>query len=191
MGKEEDQAAAERFREGDPSGLEELYADHADAVFRYICFLTPHPDEREEVFQDTWVRLATAVRKRGAPRDFRPYVVRIARNLLRDRARRNRVESALFTQPPGRSETSRSSDELPDSNPGPREWLNREMVAARVAHEVRRLPAGEREVFLLRMEGGLKFREIADLLGRPVGTVLARMRRATMRLRKRLRDIEL
>jgi len=185
-----DQAAAERFRDGDPAGLEEIYDRHADAVYRYIAYQAPDPDSREEVFQETWIRLAEILRKQGPPRHFRAYAVATARNLLRDRSRQWFRNLRFFPRNGKCEEGEAPPPDIPDPGPGPRDCLGEKTLAARLAEEVRRLPAREREVFLMRMEGGLKFREIAEALGRPIGTVLARMRRATERLRKRLGDIE-
>jgi RNA polymerase sigma-70 factor (ECF subfamily) len=190
MENRRDEEAAARFRDGDPAGLEELYDRHADPLYRYIAFMAPDPESREEVFQETWIRLADILRKNGPPRHFRAYAIATARNLFRNRKRQWFRNLQVFEREPPAGEGERPSRDFPDPKPGPRDNLDESMLAVRLAEEVRRLPAREREVFLMRMEADMKFREIAEALGRPIGTVLARMRRATERLRKRLGDIQ-
>ena len=51
---------------------------------------------------------------------------------------------------------------------------------------MRALPEGPRQVLLMRIEGDLPFREIAEELGVPLGTALTWMRTATLRLREML-----
>lgn len=190
MQHEQDEAAAERFRNGDPAGLQELYERYSDVVYGYLSFLTWDETLRDDVFQDTWVRLAGSIRKRGAPRNFRAYAVTTARNLFRDRMRDRKRNTGLFLpagQPPLGNEPPH---QIPDSSPGPREKLEETRLTERLAREVLRLPSKEREVLVMRLETGLTFREIARILGRPIGTVLARMHRATERLRRNLGDIE-
>jgi RNA polymerase sigma-70 factor (ECF subfamily) len=59
--------------------------------------------------------------------------------------------------------------------------LERELRAA-VRNAVRALPPAQREVVELRQQRGLTFQEIADRLGRPLGTVLTQMRAALARI---------
>lgn len=55
-----------------------------------------------------------------------------------------------------------------------------------LAHELRALPDGDREVFLLLVLGDLSYEEIADALGIPIGTVRSRIHRVRTTLRERL-----
>ena len=50
------------------------------------------------------------------------------------------------------------------------------------------LPMAQREVVLLRINGELSFKEIADMLAAPIGTVLARMHNAVKNLKKALAE---
>jgi RNA polymerase sigma-70 factor (ECF subfamily) len=55
-----------------------------------------------------------------------------------------------------------------------------------LAEAVRALPDGERAVFLLRVIGEFKYREIAEILDKPLGTVMSYLARSRLRLRERL-----
>ena len=68
------------------------------------------------------------------------------------------------------------------SDMDPARVLEREEARRRVAQGVEHLPAREREVLVLKEFEGLKYREIADLLGIPIGTVMSRLYAARQRL---------
>ena len=59
-------------------------------------------------------------------------------------------------------------------------------AVARVRREIGKLPDSEREVFLLRENGGLSYTDIASICDAPLGTVKTRMRSALIRLRRAL-----
>jgi len=58
-----------------------------------------------------------------------------------------------------------------------------------IQKSVQLLPIKQRQVYLLRMHSDLSFKEIADLLDRPLNTVLTQMRTATLRLKNHLQEI--
>jgi RNA polymerase sigma factor (sigma-70 family) len=70
------------------------------------------------------------------------------------------------------------------SGPGPEGKLESRELNRLVLDAIRRLPAAEREVFFLRTQAMLTFREIALRLDAPLNTVLSRMHRAMQRIRK-------
>jgi RNA polymerase sigma-70 factor (ECF subfamily) len=70
--------------------------------------------------------------------------------------------------------------------PGPDKALAQKMLAERLACALGKLSEDQRKVFYLRHYSELSFKEIAAMLGLPIGTVLARMSRAAALLRKEL-----
>ena len=77
-----------------------------------------------------------------------------------------------------------------DASPGPGARVERAATHEDVLSAVRSLPDGPREVVLMRIEGELTFREIADELGIPLGTALTWMRYATVRLKKAMGGLQ-
>lgn len=63
------------------------------------------------------------------------------------------------------------------------------VVRGRIANAVETLPDEQREVFLLRQLQGMRFHEIAEVVGVPVNTVKSRMRYALDRMRSELEDL--
>ncbi|MEE8168911.1 MAG: sigma-70 family RNA polymerase sigma factor, partial [Phycisphaerae bacterium] len=128
----------------------------------------------------TFVRLIGTL---GAYRDlgrFEPWLFRVAANLARDRIRRSR------RRPASSAAEDVLADPLDHATPpaiDPHEMLERSEAADRLNAALERLPAGEREVVLLRHFSSLSFKEIADVMDTPIGTALARAHRGLARLR--------
>jgi RNA polymerase sigma-70 factor (ECF subfamily) len=79
-------------------------------------------------------------------------------------------------------------DEALASLPGMKEEAFREFLDASVARALDALEAPFREVVILSVAGDLNYREIAEVLDCPVGTVMSRLARARRALRERLAD---
>jgi RNA polymerase sigma-70 factor (ECF subfamily) len=175
-----DRDDAARLRKGDLTGLDGLMGRHQDRLLRYLRRLLGDETMAEDVFQQTWVRVAGRIRRYDATRPFLPWLLTVGRNLGLDHLRRYRPESLdEGLEPPA-----------PAQGPGATED-----PLARVAARERRERLGaafdglaphDREVLSLRFEEELSLKEMAALVGAPLPTVKARLYRAMARLRARL-----
>ena len=124
--------------------------------------------------QDALLKIHQALPRFDPGGSLRGYVFTIARNTVRDhwkhRSRRRTVAADV--------EAEIAHD--------PAAYLDRDARWRAVMDAVRALPDEQREVFLLREEGDLSFREIAELTGAPLNTVLGRMHYAMETLRAKL-----
>jgi len=173
-----------RYRRGDADALEELVEKYKRPLFGFILNMTEGQGEADEVFQETWFRVIRAI---GSYRqgNFLGWLVRIARNIVIDRARRRKPEVSLDVAP----EAGRPLEEtLPGKEPDPLGRLKAEETGRRVAAAVAELPLEQKEVFLMRVEAELPFKAIAAAQGVSINTALARMQYALAKLRVRLRD---
>lgn len=124
------------------------------------------PDDADDVMQETWLKIHRALPRWRPTGSLRAWTFSVARNTARDHWKQ---EARRPVPAPPR----------PAASPDPEEW--RALLQA-----VRELPEAQREVFLLREEGDLSFREIADITGAPLNTVLGRMHEAIKTLRSTL-----
>lgn len=162
-----------------------LVETHAKWLSAFLRGLTRSEADADDAFQDVWMR---AIRSGGLQQASSPraYLAKVARMVVIDRHRRNAryAESLDVADDSGETGVDRLVGASPSVNG---------RVAAADLHEavlaaVRALPAGPRQVVLLRIEAGLKYEAIAAELGVPLGTALTWMRTATRLLRKRLGD---
>jgi len=106
--------------------------------------------------------------------DFRCWMAAIMRNLCRDQA------PPAFVQAGGDEEWVA---QIPDPAPNPEQRVMAADRAARLRGMVAMLPAGLREVLVMREFGELSYAQIAVALGLPIGTVMSRLSRAREDLR--------
>ncbi|MGE0488363.1 MAG: RNA polymerase sigma factor [Vulcanimicrobiota bacterium] len=158
------------FLGGQKSAFEELYARYSCRIFAFLvtevgrCWA-------EDLLQETFSRVLTSLHRYQACGKFSSYLYQIAKNLARDMQRRAYRAIPI--------------DEL-DGQAHPTEELETHIDIATVRSALKTLSLEQRQVVLLREYVGLSFKEIANLIERPLGTVLSQMHRAVHRLRSRL-----
>jgi RNA polymerase sigma-70 factor (ECF subfamily) len=179
-----DAQLAAAFKSGDPEALGVLMERHKAAVYGYLLGLTGRPDAADDLFQDVFLKL---VRDPSAYRErekFKAWLFTVARNAAMDYFRRGSARAEVSLE--GDGERPGPADYTVSPEPGPERAAADRELGQRIAAALAQLSADQREVFYLRHYSGLSFREIAELLSLPIGTVLARMSRAAALLRKEL-----
>jgi RNA polymerase sigma-70 factor (ECF subfamily) len=151
-------------------------------AFLFALQLTGQRDDAQELSQDAMVRFFGSLSRFDADRPLRPWLLRIVRNLARDRARRLRVRRVEPLEP---ADDSMILDPT-DPGPSPEEVVSRIEMQRQLWRAVRALPRKHREVVALRDYLDLSYDEIATILGIPRGTVMSRLHRARSRLRAEL-----
>ena len=169
----------ERLRRGDLDALSALIERYQDRLYRYLVRLVREPATAEDLFQQTWIRVAERVRTYDPERSFENWLFTVARNIALDHLRRYRPESLDEPLPSGDSR----SDMLPSEAPGAMEAVLAGERAELLAAAMEALPLIFREVLGLRFEQDLKLEEIAEVLGIPLSTVKSRLRRGLEDLR--------
>ncbi|HET7600970.1 MAG TPA: sigma-70 family RNA polymerase sigma factor [Gemmatimonadales bacterium] len=157
------------------------YRDHGAAVYNYVRYHVASPDAAEDLTAETFLRaLQAADRFDPATRGERPWLITIARNLLRDHRRRARVRQYVNLH---------ALRDLASHAPSPEERLLYEEEAGRALDALAGLDAADREIVSLRYASGLSGPEIAALLGISEANARVRLWRAMARLRTALGEI--
>ncbi len=176
-------AAAAR---GDGPAWRELIDRYSPRVFALARSRCRSADAAEEVTQSVFATVAAKLGGSNPSKGsyvemgrFEPWLFRIAMNRIRDEARR-RERQAPATDPAAFAT-------LPDERASSQVTSEAELNSLRAALD--QLPDADREVIDLRHHGGLSFRQIADLLDEPIGTLLARHHRALRKLRTMLDEV--
>jgi RNA polymerase sigma-70 factor (ECF subfamily) len=157
-----------------PRVFEETVLPHLDAAFNYARWLTRNDMEAEDVVQDACVR---AMRFFSALRDddARAWLFTIVRNTWYSRVSRR---AHVATGPA----LSNEQNQWPDNALDPEERLLQQHTVAVVRAALEQLPVDFREAIVLREIEGLSYKEIAAVVGVPIGTVMSRLARARERL---------
>jgi RNA polymerase sigma factor (sigma-70 family) len=158
--------------------FEDAVMPHLDAAFNYARWLTRSDADAEDLLQEACVR---AMRFLSSLRDgnARPWLFAIVRNTWY--SRRSRRGSALEV-----ADMSASADERLDDALDPEQQLVQQATVTRVRRALDGMPAEFREVLVLRDIEGLSYKEIAETLRVPIGTVMSRISRGRDRLLEQL-----
>ena len=153
--------------------FEEIVLPHLDAAFNYARWLTRNEADAEDVVQDAYVRAFRFFSSlRGE--DARAWLLTIVRNTWYGRFAQRSSQ--------GLTVVDLESENRPDEGLDAEAQLIRQETVERVRHALEALPADFREVLVLRELEGLSYKEIAAVVGIPIGTVMSRIARARERL---------
>ena len=182
------------FQGGDISALDVLITRYKGPLYAYLLRLSGDRDAADDLLQDVFIKVIKklpAYRERGvAAADdssgkFSAWLFTVAHHAAMDhfRSGSRRREDSLDAAAAG---SLPLSDTLSSPEPGPDGILEAAERAGAIQAAFDRLSPEQREVFLLRHYSGLPFKEIAGMLGVPIGTALARMSRAVAKMRGEL-----
>jgi len=177
----EDQALMSRMAEGDRSAFEALYRTYAPALSRYLFRMCYEAMQAEDCLQETFMRVWRAAPRWRAQGKVSTFLFQVAKNVgLDSRSRRARERA--------RSEGAEEAErpEPASSEPEPDQALEGAELRALVRRAVASLPEEQRAVLELVQTEGLTYREAAEILELPLGTVKSRMAAAAETLRHRL-----
>ena len=167
-------AEVARLRRGDLDALATLVQRYQHRLYRYLLRLVRQPAEAEDLFQQTWLRVASQIRRFDPRRNFDAWLFTLARNLAIDHLRRIRPESLDEWDS---REFAATPPALRDSAPPAVDVMIARERSELVAAAVQKLPAIYSEVLSLRFEEEMKLEEIAEVLNAPLSTIKSRLRR--------------
>jgi len=182
--EESDEELMRRFQAGDARAFEILVRRHRTTLWNFLLRLVGDRARAEDLLQDTFLRAVKASAEWEARAKVTTWLFAIARNLATDEARRAVHRRAEPLE--GRDDAPGPIDRAASDDPPPDAAAEGALLRPRLEAALAALPAEQREVFLLREQGGLGFREIAEVTGVPENTVKSRMRYALEGLRRTL-----
>jgi RNA polymerase sigma-70 factor, ECF subfamily len=156
------------------AAIRELYRDHAKALHGYVRRFCPDRASADDIVQESFIRAWRQLpRLRADGRPIRPWLFRVARNLLTDADRAARSRPVTIPAP---------SAEDPADDPGLGQVLDRQVVADALQH----LSPAHRTVLVETFYHGGTTATVARQLGIPDGTARSRLHYALHALRQHL-----
>jgi RNA polymerase sigma-70 factor, ECF subfamily len=169
-----------------PAEFEKLALEHIDMLYRMALRLTRNPERAEDLVQDTYVR---AIRARDTFKletyGIRPWLLRILHNLyLSTGERESRAPVLMDDEFLQEAAGSTSPHQQLPIDPASFQAMDERLVRA-----LDNLPVEYRSAMLLWAVEDFSYKEIADVLDIPMGTVMSRLHRARQRLAGELKDL--
>lgn len=154
-----------------------LFDELWQPVYKYLFRVGLRSEEAEDIAQEAFLRLFKHLLEQRREENLQGWIFRVAHNLAVDQYKRQRLFTLKSPQ-----EWTELSGLLPDQTPNPEERLLDEERIARIDQRLAMLTSRQAQCLDLRMEG-LRYREIGDLLGVTVSTVVQSLDLATRKLR--------
>jgi RNA polymerase sigma-70 factor (ECF subfamily) len=168
-----DESSAARFRA--------LALPHLDDVYTFACYLLPRKADAEDAVQECYLR-ALRYFDSFSGTEIRPWLLAILRNVCRSLKSASR--SFVSSEPEGAIDAAAEIGPLwSEASETPEDILIRRGNEKALRQLIGNLPPQFREAVVLRDINGLSYREIAQIVDAPIGTVMSRLARARNMLR--------
>lgn len=183
-------ALVRRCLAGESAAWEEIVRLHNRRIYNLCYRFTNSPDNAQDLTQDVFIKvyrtLTTYDVEKGA---FTTWLTTLARNLLVDHFRRSKQDRITDSIDAGITEQEDSpslSDRLRDPRPTPADHIATQETQKLVQRALARLSPDLREAVILRDLQDMDYKEIAQVLRVPEGTVKSRINRGRMELARLL-----
>ncbi len=175
------------FLAGNMSGFNKLYTRYERQLFFYIKSMVHTRETAEDIFQEVWMKVIEKLPKFSFKGAFRNWLYTIAHHKTIDYIRKSGKEKLVSLSQELNNEAGLTyEDILEDKAPDIISKLSAKELEIKLEKIVEKLPELQREVFLLRCDAGMKFKEIAKLTKVSLNTVLGRMHYAVKKVREEL-----
>jgi len=177
----------QRYIDGEQASFTALVKRYRRELYNFLARYTGDATLAEDVFQETFLQLHISAGAFDMSRRLKPWLFTIAANKARDAMRkRSRRQAAPLDATVSTSENERTSyaDLMPTNIPAPEETLVNLETRRAVQSIVVEMPENLRMVLLLSYFHELPYKEIAQILGVPLGTVKSRLHAAVKHFAK-------
>ncbi|HYB69932.1 MAG TPA: sigma-70 family RNA polymerase sigma factor, partial [Candidatus Bathyarchaeia archaeon] len=166
---------------GDATAFEPLVEKYRQRVWRLAYQVLHDREEAWDVAQEAFVRAFHSLPSFRQQSAFYTWLFRITVNVATDRHRQRGAQSRAFG--PERVTEEEWARTTPDPGGGPDQEATRAEQRERIKKALDALPPKARTIIMLSDVEGLSYREIAEVLNCPIGTVMSRLHNARKRLK--------
>jgi len=167
-----DHQLMEQVRDGDVGRLSTLFERHHRKLFLFFYRLTGDRNASDDLVQDVFFRILKYRHTYQSGNEFPAWMYRIARNTWHDHLEKRGNDESLD------DEAAHFGEAMASTQAGPVESLMKAERLELLRRALNKLPEDRRELLVLSRYQGLKYEEIAGIVGCEVGTVKVRIFRA-------------
>jgi RNA polymerase sigma-70 factor (ECF subfamily) len=177
---EGDDPLVARAARGDRSALDELFRRYRDPAYRVAYRLLGNGEDALDAVQDGFVKALNHLGGFERRSSFKTWLLRVVSNAALDlgRQRRRRDELSAAVTERVALDGGTTPDHLDPGREAEEADLRRALAEALV-----QLPEAQRRTFVLHVDGGLSYREVAEVMGISIGTVMSRLFYARQKLK--------
>lgn len=169
------------IQQGDRQGLKEIYDEYGKTIYQCVFQLLRNSHDAEDVTSEFFLKLWQIADTYCFGGRHKRWLVTIARNMALDLIRKRKREELTLTSEDGISYEPADSVSAEDTALG----------RLSVAEAMESLDESEREIVNMKIIADMTFKDIAAVLGKPLGTVTWKYRNAIEKLRKTVGEARL
>jgi RNA polymerase sigma-70 factor, ECF subfamily len=175
-----DDALVAAFQAGDVAAFEELVRRYRRQIHRVCRGILRSPEQADEACQDAFVKAWNGLARFQGQSSFKTWMYRIGMNAAHDMRAREATQARV------RDESAREAPIQQARSGRAADPVEHAQELRMLREAVANLPDRQRETLLLKVQQDLKYTEISDVLGCPVGTAKANFHHAVQNLRRAL-----
>ena len=189
-GPDDDLRLVALAQKGDMRAYDTLVTRHRGRIFAMIRNMIHQEADAWDLAQEVFIKAWQALPRFEAKARFSTWLYRISHNVVYDWVRKRKIESAgeLNDEIFEKDRIDPSSSTTPSGGESPDSSMSLGELRVKIEVALSKLSAEHREVVILKDVQGLSYKEIADVMGSTLGTVMSRLFYARQKLQALLKD---
>ncbi len=186
----DDASLVARAQRGDMRAYDELVTRHRGRIYAMIRNMIHQEADAWDVSQEVFIKAWHALPRFEAKARFSTWIYRIAHNAVYDWARKRKIESAgeLNDEIFERDRIDPAATTAPSMADSPDDSLSHGELREKIEQALAKVSPEHREAVILKDVQGLSYKEIAEVMGCSLGTVMSRLFYARQKLQALLKD---
>lgn len=175
---------------GDLKAYDQLVMRHRNRIFAMIRNMTHHEADAWDLTQDVFIKAWNALPQFESKAKFTTWLYRIAHNVVYDwnRKRKHEMAGELNDEIFDNERIDPSAVAIPHVGDIPDQKMEMGELKAKIEAALSKISPEHREIVILKDVQGLAYKEIADVMGCTIGTVMSRLFYARQKLQTLLKD---
>lgn len=176
-----------RYAAGEEAAFRKLVARYKNSLYSFLRRFLNNQEMVEDVFQETFLQLFNSIKTFDPERPLRPWLFTIAANKAKDALRKKQRTAAInigTMADSGEMSFDEVLDTLSSDDIVPLNNIERDETAGRVREIIANMPDNLREILILAYFNKFSYKQMADILSIPIGTVKSRLHTAVAKFSK-------